>query len=291
MANATVTLAALMNNLTFQTIYSRLKNLALNVFKWEGLPEGLKQEYIEMALYTHGQALFFKDVMLGFMCLQCLPDGQVNVYGEPVNYRAIGFNYTEPYNIDNSVRMKNNLALISTHDYIMIFANKLYEIERTLDVNIKAQKTPYIIRCSDKNLLTFKNIFAQVDGNVPAIYVDKMLNIDDIGVIETQAPYIADKVSTYKHEVMDDINTFLGINNSNTQKKERLITDEVNSNNEMISMSVDYLLEERKKACEAINKMFGLSVSVDLKNKPEPVEEQQPDDPDSKPDDDNVEGV
>lgn len=267
-------LANLLNTMTFKTIYTRLKNLSLNVFEWQGLPDGLKPEYIEKVLYSFGQALFFKDPAMSYMCLQCASDSSLNVYNEPVYFRAIGNNYNQQYNIDNSVWIKNNLGLISTHDYIMLYANQLYEIQRSIDVNIKSQKTPYILTCTDKDLLSLKNVYAQIDGNVPVIYADKGLNLNSIQMIETPAVFVADKLALYRHEVMDDILSFLGINNSNTQKKERLITDEVNSNNEFIIMNVDFMLEERLKACEAINKMFGLSVSVDLKNKPEQEPEQ-----------------
>lgn len=274
-ANQDKILANLLNTMTFKTIYTRLQNLALNVFKWSGLPDGLKQEYIEKSLYFFGQALFFKDPDMSYLCLQCAPDGSLNVYNEPIRFRAIGNIYNKEYTIDNSVWIKNNLGLISTHDYIMLYTNQLYEIRRSIDVNIKAQKTPYILTCTDKDLLSFKNIYAQIDGNVPVIFADKGMNLKNIEVLETAAPFVADKLSMQQHEVMDDIMSFLGINNSNTDKKERLIVDEVNSNNEYIIMNVDFMLEERLKACEAINKMFGLSVSVDLKNKPAPEQAEQ----------------
>ena len=268
------TLADLLNDLTYRTIYHRLKNLALNIFEWDGLPEGLAPEFIEETLYYHGRALFFKDPNLGFLCLKALPTEGINVYGRHTKYRGTGYNYSEEYTLDESVLVKNNMLWTNTDDNITLYAVKLAEIERTLDVNVKAQKTPYIIVCDDKDLLTFKNIYKQVDGNEPAVFADKNLNMNSLDVLSTVAPFIADQLADYRHDVMNEILSFLGIDNANTDKRERLVTDEVTANNEYIENNVLLMLKTRERAVEEINKMFPeLTVSVKLKEKEKEVEE------------------
>jgi len=146
-----------------------------------------------------------------------------------------------------------------------MYAARIAEIERTLDVNVKAQKTPLIIACDDKDILSLKNVYKQIDGNMPAIWVDKNLNLGAIQVLNTNAPFICDKLADYKHDVWADAMTFLGIANANTDKRERLVTDEVNANNAFVDMNAAYMLQAREMACEEINRLFGLSVSVEVR--------------------------
>jgi hypothetical protein len=252
----------LLNDMTYVTLYNRIKNLALNMFVWEGLPDTIKPEYIEKILYTHGRALFFKDKNLGLLCLQAEPTAGVNVYGEHTAYYGVGFNYRELYDVDSCVLVKNNILCMPTDNYVVLYASKLQEIERTMDVNVKALKTPYVIACDDKDILTFKAIFKQIDGNTPAIYADKNLNLNSLDVLDIKAPFVCDKLADYKHDVWNDCYTFLGINNANTDKRERLVSEEVTANNEAVQLNAEYMLEARQTACQELNSMFGLNVSV-----------------------------
>jgi len=257
----------LLNQRTYRIIYTHLKNISLSRFEWSGLPEPLKGSYIEDALYAHGKCLFFKDPDFGYMSLPYSDNGEYNVYNEAVRFRAFGRNYNTEYNVENAVRIDNNPDKIASDDYVMVYTERLFQCDRAIDVNIRAQKTPLIIRCDNKELLTLKNMYEQVDGNMPAIFADKSLDLSNMMVLETKAPFVADKIRLEKHEIMNEILTFMGINNGNTDKKERLIVDEVNANNQYIKTNIELMLQEREKAAEEINHMFGLSVSVKINEK------------------------
>ncbi len=259
------TISDLLNDLTALNIYNNFKNLALHMFEWDGLPKTIKQEYIERVLFYHGRALFFKDKNLGFLCLQGTPEEGVNVYGEHIRYRGVGHNYNEVYTLEEAVLIKNNMLMTPTYNDVIMYAGKLLEIERSLDVNVKAQKTPYILACDSNDLLSFKNIFKKIDGNEPVIYADKNLNLASLEVFLTPAPFICDKLADYRHDVKNEMLSILGINNANTDKRERLVTDEVNANNDYIDRNVDYMLITRQRAAEQINAMFKLSVTVSRK--------------------------
>lgn len=254
-----------MNDLQFKLTYDRFKHLYMNRFEWVNLPKGVEDRYIECALFENGKALFFMDDMMGLMCLPCAEDGGQNVYGEFIKYRAFGYNYSKSYDIENAVLIRNNLSQTNSHNLVMTYANKLCEIEKTILLNIKQQKTPYIVACSEKDLLTLKNLYQKVDDSQAVIYADKQLDLKTLGVHLTPTPFVADKLLLHKHEVENELLTMIGINNANTDKKERLITDEVNANNEYIDMNVSFMLEVRKLACKQINEMFGLNVDVRLR--------------------------
>ena len=141
-----------------------------------------------------------------------------------------------------------------------LFALRLYEAERTADVNIKAQKTPVLLLMDEKQRLTMENIYSQYDGNKPVIFGDKnSLGENVIKSINTLAPFIADKIIDYKKEIWNEALTFLGINNIMVDKKERLITDEANSNNELINLNLQSYLAPRQEACRQFNEKFGFT--------------------------------
>lgn len=262
MARKRATLTDLLNDLTFRILYDKFKMLSVSAFEWEGLPEGIEEKYIEKVLFDHGKAIFFKDPAMSFMCLEAQTSGKLNVYGEPVKWFASGFNYHRIYDAEECVIIDNNPLRLSTHDFVMFYVNKLTESERTMDVNVKAVKTPFIIACDDKDVLTFKRIFQMIDGNTPAIYADKGLNLDALNVLKTDAKFLGNELMDYKKSVENELLTFLGFDNLAVDKKERVNLAEANSNNQMTQSFADLQLESRKLACERINEMYGLTVSV-----------------------------
>lgn len=272
MARKRANLSDLLNDLTFRTIFDKFRLMATNLFKWDGLPEGIDEKFVERYLFDFGKAIFFRDPDMDYMCLRADDSGHFNVYGEAISYWATGFNYHKLYNVDNAVIIENNDLRLATRDFVLFYVNKITEAERTMDVNVKAVKTPYIITCDDKDVLTFKRIFQMIDGNVPAIYADKGLNIDSINALQTGVSFLCNDIIDYKTSVENELLTFLGVDNVPTDKKERLITDEAQSNDQLISSFLTLQLSAREKACKRINDMFGLSVSVSQRNQPKEVE-------------------
>lgn len=272
MARKRATLTDLLNDLTFKILYDKFRMLSVSAFEWDGLPDGIEEKYVERVLFDHGKAIFFKDPAMAHMCLEAQTSGQLNVYGEPVKWFASGFNYHKVYNADECIIIDNNPLRVSTHDFVMFYVNKLTESERTMDVNVKAVKTPFIIACDDKDVLTFKRIFQMIDGNTPAIYADKGLNLDALNVLKTDAKFLGNELMDYKKSVENELLTFLGFDNLSVDKKERVNLAEANSNNQMTKSFAELQLESRKLACEKINKMFGLNVSVKRREVEEDVD-------------------
>lgn len=272
MSRKRATLSDLLNQLTFRVIYDKFKLVAMNAFEWEGLPDCIEERHIEKVLFENGYAVFFRDPDMDYMCLPVRSAGKVNTYGDPVEYIAYGVNYQKHFPADQCVIIENNKLRIATHDFVMFYVNKLAEIERTMDVNVKACKTPIVFACDDKDVLTFKSIFNKVDGNVPAIFADRNLNMDSIQVFDTKAKFLGIELRDLAHSIEGDLLTFLGQNNVSVEKKERLITDEANANNQLIESFFDLQLEARQRACEQIRKLYGVNVTVRPRQRPDPVE-------------------
>ena len=257
-----------LNDITYSNYYYRLMLIARSLFKWNNLPNGIDEKWIERYLFSEGACLFFKDDKVGFMVTKFGEQGKLNYYDEPTTVRAYATDFisVERENNVDSVIIRNNDDMIPTFPTIQIYSAKLTNIERTMDNNILAQKMPFVITCTDKQRLSFKQAIKQRDENVPVIYGDKNLDINDIKVLKTDTPIVFDKLQVQKMNVWNECLTSLGINNANTNKRERLITNEVNANDQMIQANEDVMLKARERACELINKMFGLNISVERRS-------------------------
>ena len=273
--------------LTAVNYYKWLKMLCMAMFEWTGLPESINLEYLEDALFTHGKLLFFQDPVIGPLALTCVPIGQ-NVYGEPTEFQINVPGYQSRGNIKayESVLIKNNQLSDPSSYMIGAFAGRLAETERTITVNLNAQKTPILLLVEDgQNVLTLKNAYKQFEDGVPVILMDKStFSTDSVKAIKTEAPYIIDKLDNHKMNLWNEALTFLGISNANTEKRERLITDEVKANDQHVQLSGHTMLLTRQQAAVKINKLFGLNVSVQLKSFDQMIPDEPGQDEDQDPD-------
>lgn len=270
--------SAVLNNETYFDYVERFKKIALSVFEWVNLPESMNAIWLEKCLYYFGQCAFLKDKKYGFINTKCCSNGKVNLYGLPTSLNCYSFEYQtsrklytglidgltdlqkEQRQYYECILVQNNWERIPTAGTMELFAYRLYEAEATAMVNIKAQKTPVIILVNENQRHTMEQLYEQVNGNRPAIFGDKdNLKDSQIKALNTEAPFIADKIMDYKKEIWNEALTFLGINNIMIDKKERLITDEANSNNELINMNLQSYLAPRQLACKQFNEKFGLT--------------------------------
>lgn len=261
------------NDLTFSDYFYRLTLLARVMFKWDGLPPQIDEKWIEKYLFTEGHCMFFHHEKLGYMIARCNLDGGLNEYDEPISLKpyATNYNFEESYeNNKECILIRNNDLMLPTSPTIKLYAWRLTEVQRSIDLNVVAQRTPILIKCSEKQRLTLKNVYKQWSGNEPVIFGDKELETFDFTVLKTDAPIVFDKLQIQKHEIWNEIYTFLGINNANQNKRERLVADEVSANDEQIELSAHIMLKAREKACELINRIYpDLKISVRLRNKEE----------------------
>lgn len=254
------------NNATYLQYYMHLAELAMSMFEWKNLPDTVDARFLELTLFEDGQIVFFKDEELGYLCLQCAVNGGFNVYRIPTNRRAYAVNgYQKNLTENDSVIIYNNFLRTNSMLDVRNFAERLYNIDRAIDVNINAQKTPILIKCDEQQRLTMLNTYQQYDGNQPVIFGDKALNTNAFQVLNTGAPLVADKLYTLKMQLWNECLTYLGISNINVQKKERLITDEVTRNQGGTIASRYSRLEARRQACEQINRMFGLDIECNYR--------------------------
>lgn len=261
------------NAIAEQYYLSRLSELAMSMFKWKNLPDTVDSRFLEYTLFYEGAVIFFKDENLqskqlaekgGYLALQVVLGGDLNVYRIPNDRGAYAVNgYHNQLDQNNSVIIWNNMIRLPEYGRMMFYANKLWQIDRAIDVNVKGQRFPIAILCDEAQRLTMKNVYKQYDGDEPFIFGDKNLDLSGIQVINTGSPYVADKLQQLKNNIWSEAMMCLGIPNSPSEKKERLVANEAKVSQGGTLASRSSRLEMRKMACREINDMFGLDIDVE----------------------------
>nr|DAR07382.1 MAG TPA: upper collar protein [Caudoviricetes sp.] len=252
------------NDATFFDYYTRLKEIAINQFEWLNLPPTCDARFMELVLFEYGYCLFFRhNVNLAYLTLQCTLQGPLNIYRIPIMRRAYSITgFSQECSDQDSVIIWNNYLRQPTATTMYLYAERLTNIQRTIDVNINAQKTPNLLTGSQAQQKTLKALYSQWQGNEPVIFGDKNLTETPIVCLKTDAPQAYPTLMDAKERIWNEAMTYLGIDNANTSKRERLITDEVESNNGQLMMNRYIRLNTRKEACRWINDLFDLNVDV-----------------------------
>ena len=254
--------------------YTRIIDLAISRFNWEGLPKDCDPRFIELGLLTDGAMLYFKDENLideetgntGEMCLRVMYGSMRTFNDLPIERRAYtSFGYRAMRTDKDSVLIFNNYLRYPMMPALAGFAKRLANYDRIIDVNINAQKTPVLVQADERDRLTMKNLYKQYAGNEPFIFSSKSVAPDALKVLNTQAPYVADKIYNLKQNVWNEMLTFLGISNIAIEKKERMIADEAKRQMGGTVSSRFSALEARKDACVMIQDMFGRKITVDYR--------------------------
>lgn len=255
-----------MNMFTWRQYFDRLRELSMTMFEWKGLPNTVDERFLEKTLFERGSALFFKDEEIGFLALQSANYGDFNVYDVPKVRRAFASNgYNRDLSDTDSVIIYNNYLRKNNRLDVEMFSKRLYNIDRAIDTNINAQKTPILLLCEENERLSYINLYKEYDGNSPVIKGAKGMDLNGFTVLKTDAPFVAQDLYQLKSEYWNEALTYLGISNVNTTKKERMITDEVIRNMGGTIASRYSRLEMRRQACEQINRMFGLDMWCDYR--------------------------
>lgn len=255
------------NKISYISYFDRLSELAISLFKWENLPETVDWRFLETALLYNGYALFFYDEVMGYLALQTMIGGRLDVYRIPIERVAYAANgYQNKKTSLDSVLIFDNLMHNNRCAKLAQYASDLYELDQIIMINARAQKTPILIIADEKQRLTLKNLYSKYEGNQPFIFGTTGLQTQPLQAISTGAPYIAGELYQLRTQIWNEALTYLGIPNVSQQKKERLITDEVARMNGGAIASRFSRLEARRQACEQINRMFGLSVDVDFRD-------------------------
>ena len=269
--------AMILNSETYTDYLGRMKKICLSMFEWKNLPPSMNARFLEMCLYYNGQAAMLYDENYGYMNTMAADGGYINIYGLPTEVQCYSYRFNQRRSLftltsgeekdKECILVMNNYERIPTQSTVILFAKRLAEAQRTADVNIQAQRTPILIATDQKQYFTLKKMYEEYDGNTPAIFADKnLIDPNSLKAIKTEAPFIAQNIMDYKREIWNEFLTTMGISNL-SEKRERMISNEVDSNNELINLNLQALLAPRKEACQLFNEKYGLlgDKAIDVK--------------------------
>lgn len=269
--------ALIMNDQTYVDYLERMKKICLSMFEWQNLPKSMNARFLEMCLFYNGQAAFLYDDDYGYINTMAADGGYINLYGLPTELNCYSYRFNQRRSLymtdigeekgKECILVMNNYERVPTSATINLFACRLAEAQRTADVNIKAQRTPILITTDQKQFFTLKKMYEEYDGNTPAIFADKnVITPDALKAIKTDAAFIGNDIMEYKREIWNEFLTFMGISNL-SEKRERMISNEVDSNNELVNLNLQALLIPRKEACAQFNEKYGLmgDKAIDVK--------------------------
>ena len=268
----------MLNDSTFFDYSNRFRRISLSMFEWVNLPKTMNARFLEWCLYSTGQAALIYDEKYGFINTKCAGNGYVNIYGLPSKFNCFSYQYNtmrdlyiglnpllseeeqEKEKSKKCILVMNNWDRTPTATSMDLYAYRLYQAQRSCDVNVSAQRYPIMIVGDEKQRLMLENLYNQYNGNQPFIFGNKsQLTGDELKAINTEAPYVVDKLTEYKKEIWNEALTYLGINNVSVKKKERLTENESSENNELVNLNLQAMLAPRLEACRQFNELFGLT--------------------------------
>lgn len=265
------------NQIEWQNTFVKWVNICLNLFEWDGLPDTISERYIEEALFVDGRVALVKDDNLGYLMLRVNPNYIYNIYGQFSKLNVYGFNgYNKQFDCymegaDNtnatSVLCRDNNLMYPFINYIITWTDRLTQAMRGIDVASYQLKHPYFIQCEESQKLSIETILKDVGANKPAIITTKSVSPDDFKILPTNAnPAILQQMWDNYYKLENTLRTQLGIkNNSMPNKSERLLVDEVNSDDEQRLINIFLRLYQRQLFCEQANELFKLNISCKLR--------------------------
>lgn len=260
---------------TYANWFNRLYDVALARFKWEGLEDSpfLDERFIEQFLFWQPLMAGYHDSVMGNLILPAMPSDNFDIIGDPKYVCAYGCNS----NYQKTGLNKQNCAYLwcnmrRSPDTIVIkqFAQRLTNIDRTIDLNLAAQKTPRIAYANENTKLSVQNMVYQQDKYDPWLYVKGNPSTDDIknmmGVLDLGVQYIGLQLEQQKKETLAEALTYLGIESNYNMKAERQFTTEVQMTLGQVEADRLSPLYSRQKFCKDYNRLFGTNISVSMRS-------------------------
>lgn len=252
----------------------QLTEMCANRFKWTGLPDNVDVRFMEMVLFRYGLVVFYKeDAELygnkAYMALQGAPSGMLDMMDRPLTYSLYGgptYKGKRDVRADECVPIWANYTRYPDVETVMIYASKLAEIDRSLEINAKSARRSKVVAVNETQRLSINNMIRQIDEGNPVIEVNGQPGGYDPGMVQAfdlgVEPEMLERLHIYRTRIYGEVMTMLGVDNANQDKKERMVSSEVDANNGSVMAMRAVNLNARQQAAKAISQKYGLKVTV-----------------------------
>ena len=273
-----------LNMRSYQYWMYRLRCVAMSAFEWTGLDGlGIDSRFVEYCMLNWGMGGFFelREGTGSYAFAQATPMSRLNLYWNPNKIKlmpangSIGWTRHAWYWAErlgtpgaivhkpNAIVLWDNIDRTPIYPLLESFARRLENIDRKIDININAQATPYIMDIDERQRQDAINLYQQITGNEPMIIANKnRAELLQPSILNLEAPFVADKMDDELTKIWYRALTMLGVDNTNTEKRERMIDAEATANNEDIMLMRRSRLATRRRFCDQVNERFGLDISV-----------------------------
>lgn len=260
---------------TYLMMKRQLMTLAENVFIFKNLPDIIDLSYLNKTLTKKGSiAFYYDDILESVIALPYDTIGKLDIYDRPTTIQCRGKNgyNSKILNNDEYIIMYDNLGRYPIFADLEQYTERLALIQRVIDINITQQKTPRIFKAPQELMRSIEDFTNYVDSGIETILTYDKINLDDIETILTPAPFVTDKLRIEYNNLWNECMRIIGISNISIQKKERMLSDEINSLQGGTIASRYNRFEPRLLAVEQINKKFNLDIQVEYYDKLEDSE-------------------
>lgn len=259
------------DNIYTSSMYFQILTLiAVSRFKWNNLPEGMDERFLEETILWNGSALVFFDELYGMLNLPYTSCGQLNYYHLPVLRQpySVGTIDFPVCDVNDSVIVWNDYNHQTPIIQILELTKRLYNVTMSLDVNTEALRSPVIAECDETQRKTLEEMLNKRKNGEPLILGNKTLDLMRLQVLPLVTQPLVDSISVLevrKKNIWNEALSYLGINNR-VEKRERMIQEEALSNNMLNTMMRSIYLSSRQEACEQINRLFGTNINVEFRS-------------------------
>lgn len=255
--------SSLLNSVTYQMYRNWILSLAVNRFRWVGLPTTCDERYLETTLALEGVATIARpaDSLDAWVSTRAT-SGRLNIYDNPTTWQSTGNNgWNFEVTPANGVLVWDNRLRYPNYDFVHTYAMRLAEYDRVLDINLQQQKVPWLVSGPQDKKFDMINLLKQALGGEPAVIGIKGIETIDWSVLPLEVDFKGEEIQMAKQRTWNEIYTFLGIPNVD-RKAERMIEAEVKNNDDPTDLRALDGLTARREAANYLNETFGLDIAV-----------------------------
>lgn len=271
--------------------YEKYFSLWMNSLEWEGITDAQKR-FIMKEFWNRGSVACFK--LANSEGSTTYPEGapvfapfapfQWDIYYSPltvnlINLKAVPFIPVGPQTVNEDVVIgwahRSHKPMVTL---IKPLIDRLIDTEMVIRMNLKAQKMPWLIAVTPETEQKMRELANALESDDPTLFV-QLGEADKAQSLISGAPFILDKLYNYKHTIESEIREMLGMGNLGVgEKKEHLITTEIEANGEVTQASRDCYLDEIGEFTERIGEYLGMSITVKPKELEQPIQEESEED-------------